>query len=103
MTEKVLQLNKEKAVFWALLGVLFLCAGFYMYFINSTVHNVVTRQNLESEASGLVLKIGNQEFEYITKKNNINIQLAYSMGFKDVTAKTFISKNKSKQVSLLSR
>ncbi len=103
MKEKVLQLNNEKNIFWAIVCALVLCVGFYMYFINSTVHNVVTRQNLEAEASSLALKIGNQEFQYITSRNNVTMQLAQSMGFKEVTAKTFISKNSNKQVSYLSR
>ena len=50
MVEKVLQLNREKTLFWTLVGILFLCAGLYIYFINATVHNVVARQNLENES-----------------------------------------------------
>ena len=103
MTEKVLQLNNEKTMFWGLLGALFLSICFYIYLINATVHNVVARQNFESEASGLTLKIGNQEFQYITSRNNVTLALAHSMGFKDVSEKTFISRNSNKQVSYLSR
>ncbi len=102
MVEKVLQLNKEKTIFWALIGVLFLCAGFYMYFINNTVHNVVARQDLEAEASNLTLSIGNREFQYISKRNGITLSRAKELGFKEVLAKTFISK-KGSQVSLLTR
>ncbi|MSU45402.1 MAG: hypothetical protein EXS47_02115 [Candidatus Zambryskibacteria bacterium] len=101
MVERILELNKEKTTFWSLLAVLFLCLGFYMYFINATVHNVVSRQDLEAEASALTLTIGNQEFEYITKRNGVTLALAYSLGFKDSDAKTFISKKSSSQVSVL--
>lgn len=103
MTERVLKLNNEKTIFWSILGAILLCFGFYMYFINATIHNVVARQNLETEASSLTLAIGNQEFQYITSRNNVTLQLAYSLGFKDVSAKTFISKNTSRQVSFLSQ
>lgn len=103
MVEKILELNNEKTIFWSLLAVLFLCLGFYMYFINVTVHNVVLRQDLEAEASQLTLAIGNQEFEYITKRNNVTLQLAYSLGFEDSSAKTFITKKPNSQVSVLSR
>ena len=88
MVEKALQLNKEKAVFWALVSVLVLFVGFYMFFVRSTINNVVSRQNLESEASALSLDIGRQEFEYITKRNAVTLTLAYSMGFKDSQSKT---------------
>lgn len=103
MVEKVLQLNREKTIFWTLLGVLFLCAGFYMYCINTTVHNIVARQNLEGESSSLTLSIGSEEFKYISKRNAVTMALATSLGFKDVSAKVFISRGGSNQVSFLSR
>src|SRR3989344_5755330 len=102
MVERILELNREKTIFWSLLGALLLCLGFYMYFINTTVHNVVLRQNLEGEASQLTLVISNQEFEYITKRNNVTLALAYSLGFQDSNDKTYISKKSSSQVSFLS-
>lgn len=103
MVEKVLYFNKERTIFWGLLGILVLSVGFYMYFINATVHNVVARQNLESESGTLTLAIGNQEFEYIKARNNITIQVAYAKGFKDVSQKTYISRNEVTQVSYLPR
>jgi hypothetical protein len=102
MTERILQLNREKTIFWTLIAVLFLCSGFYMYFINSTVHNVVSRQNLENEASQLTLSIGSKEFQYISSRNMITLSLAHSMGFRDATAKTFLAKGTGAQVSFLS-
>ena len=102
MVEKVLQLNKERTLFWTLVGVLLLSLGFYMYFINITVHNVVARQNLESEASELTLEIGNQEFQYITARNSVTMALAHSLGFQDVEVKTFISKKADTAVAFLS-
>ena len=99
MVEKVLQLNREKTIFWTLLGVLFLCAGFYMYFINATIHNTVSRQNLEKEAATLSLKIGKEDFQYITMRNSITLPLAYSLGFKDISVKTFVQRNNSSSVA----
>lgn len=101
MVEKVLHLNKEKAIFWALLGILLLFVGFYMYLIKGTINNIVLSQNLESEASTLSLAIGNQEFEYITERNSVTLALAHSMGFKDSQDKTFISRNPSTKVAYL--
>ncbi len=103
MVEKVLQLNRERAIFWSLLGTILLCFGFYMYCINVTIHNVVARQNLETESSELTLSIGNKEFEYITKRNTITLALAYELGFKDASVKTYISKKGGTEVALLPR
>ena len=103
MVEKVLELNREKTIFWTLLGVLLLSVGFYVYFINTTVHNIVSRQNLENEVSKLTLTISNEEFQYITKSNAITLQLAYSLGFKDTLVKTYISRKSENEVAFLSR
>jgi hypothetical protein len=106
MTEAILsQLhNREKTIFWSLIGAFFLFAGLYVYFINTTIHNVVAKQNLETEASQLNLAIGRQEFQYIQMRNNVTLGLAYSLGFEDVQNKTFISKKLSApQVSYLPR
>ncbi|MEQ1500160.1 MAG: hypothetical protein ABL917_02160 [Parcubacteria group bacterium] len=103
MLEKALQINREKTIFWSLLGAILICAGFYVFLINATIHNVVARQNLESEASSLTLSIGSKEFEYISKRNEVTKQLAYSMGFKDVEVKSFVNKNSDASVAFLSR
>ena len=104
MTEAILlQLNRERTVFRTLFSVLILSAGFYIYFINATIHNTVLRQNLENEISRLTLSTGNREFQYITMRNKITLPLAYSLGFQDVVAKTFISKKSLSQVSYLTR
>ena len=89
MTEKILDLNREKTIFWTLTGILLLCFAFYTYSINVTVRNVVQRENLESEISKISLDISNKEFSYISKRNSVSMQLAYAMGFKDVTDKTY--------------
>lgn len=102
MTKRILELNREKTIFWILLSILVLFVGFYMYCIRTTVSNVVLRQNLESEASKLTLSIGNEEFVYISKRNTVTLPLAYSLGFKDAKAKTFISIAPSVKVAFLS-
>jgi len=92
MTEKILQLNTEKNIFWTLVGILAICGLFYMYSINVTIRNVVARQNLENKVSELSLSIGNKEFQYISLRNTVTLPLAYSLGFKDVKDKTYISR-----------
>jgi hypothetical protein len=102
MVEKVLELHREKTIFWVLISVLVLFVGFYMYFVRTTISNVVARQNLESEASSLSLEIGSKEFEYITKRNAVTLATAYSLGFKDSQNKIFVSRNSNARVAYLS-
>jgi hypothetical protein len=107
MTEKILSkvqnIEKEKAIFWTLVSILLLCSGFYMYFINATVHNVVTRQNIEAETSNLSLQIGSEEFKYISKRNSVTLALANSLGFKEVSVKKYITRGPSSKFAFLSR
>lgn len=101
MVERILT-NKEKTIFWALLTSLIFSACFYMYLINTTVKNVVASQNLESDISKLNLDISSKEFQYIKNRNAITLGLAHSMGFRDVSAKTYINDTSTKGVSFLS-
>ena len=104
MVEKVLQLNREKTLFWTLLGTFFLCVGLYFYFINATVRSTVALEGLETRASQLSLAIGSEEFQYINSRNSITIELASSLGFREVNAKNYVSRNPSSSpVAFLSR
>ena len=102
MVEKVLQLNRERIIFWTLSTILLFSLGFYMYFIQTTIHNVVIRQNSESEISKMTLSLGTKEFEYISKSNAITLQLAYSFGFKEAQVKNYISQIPETKVAFLS-
>lgn len=103
MTEKILELNREKTIFWILSAILLLSVGFYMYSINATIRNIVLRERLEAESSQISLNVSNQEFKYITMHNSITLSLAYAHGFKDVSEKKFISQNHTDLVSFLPR
>ncbi len=100
--EKILQLNREKTIFWSLLTIFIFAIGMYMYLINTTVRNVVASQNLESKITQLNLSISSKEFQYIKSRNAVNLNLAYAMGFKDASAKTYITEKSTKSVSFLS-
>ena len=102
MVEKVLQLNREKYIFCTLFSILVFFIGFYFYCVRTTISNVVARQNLENESSQLSLAIGSQEFSYITQRNAVTLALAHSLGFKESSAKTFISRNPDTKVAFLS-
>jgi hypothetical protein len=103
MVEAVINLNKEKAIFWSLILGIFMTLSLYIYYINITVHNVVARQNLDNEAKELLVDVGNKEFEYISKKNSINLSSAFSLGFKETKVLAYISDKKAENVAILSR
>ena len=87
----------EKKIFWFLAGVIGISSMLYVYLVNQTILNIVMRENVESEMVDLESKISELEFEYITLKNDINIDYAYSIGFVDVEKVKFASRKLSTQ------
>ncbi|MEY4602225.1 MAG: hypothetical protein RL292_166 [Candidatus Parcubacteria bacterium] len=84
-------LRDEKNIFWALSGIIFFSAIFYIYCITTTIHNVVARERIETESSELALSIGQKEFDLIGLKNNITLARAQNLGFSEVQNKVFIT------------
>lgn len=101
MTEKILQFNTEKNIFRVLVSIFILCAIFYIYIINVTVRNIVTRGDLENKISEMSLTIGNKEFQYISLRNGVTLSMAHSLGFREVKEKTYISNKAVSYVSYL--
>ena len=101
MTKAITQFHKEKIIFWTLFGILVISIAFYMYCISATVHNIVLREKLESQATQLALDISNKEFQYISMRNSITLDYAHTIGFKDVPQKTFLTKGADSVVSYL--
>ena len=90
----------EKNMFWGLSGIIFFSAIFYIYCVTTTIHNVVARERIDTQASELALSIGQKEFDLIGLKNNITLARAQNLGFVEVDNKTFITKQ---SVSFASR
>jgi hypothetical protein len=63
-----------------------------VYFVTDTVKNVVKRQNLESEISTLNSEIGDLEFKDISMKNDVTLDKALAMGFKEVETTKYITR-----------
>ncbi len=81
-----------KIVFFSLAALLLTFFLLYAYLVNKTVMNVVARENAENDISELSTTIGTLESQYMTLKNSVTLDLAYSRGFKDATPSQFISR-----------
>lgn len=82
--------QKFLACLFAVLAIGFI--AFYIASVNIITFNTFKRSQINKEISFLNYKIGELEFELISKKNSINMNLAQSMGFKEVEDIKFISK-----------
>jgi hypothetical protein len=92
MTETIRTLQREHTIYWALLGVLGLCAVCYIYFVTSTIRTAVAIEDMETQMSELTLSLGQKEFNVISLKNNVSLSYAESRGFVPVASQIYITK-----------
>ncbi len=97
---RTLVVTDERAYYWILLSIILLSFALYVVFVNQTVRNVVKRQELQTNISALTTHIGELEFKYISMKNDVTIDKAYAMGFKDVAETKFESRKTIGEVAL---
>ncbi|MFA5838923.1 MAG: hypothetical protein WC849_03225 [Candidatus Paceibacterota bacterium] len=82
----------EKRIFYILTFFLVIVSVSYIYFMGSTIQNTAQRTNIESEIKTISSQISGLELEYLSAKNNLTLDYAYSIGFKDVKKINYISK-----------
>ena len=69
-------------IIWSF-GVL---ALLYVVFLGNMVKNIVERKNLEAQTLTLSSEVRNLELSYLSLSNNVDLNLSYSMGFKEIKA-----------------
>lgn len=92
MTQAISYIYNDKKVFLILIiSVVFSwCA--YLLLINHTVLNVVHREKMANEIGVLQARLSEMESSYISQKNSINLDFAYSQGYKEVNDTQFIER-----------
>lgn len=84
--------EKRRRMFWALALLLVVFCGAYVFLVNRTVVKVAERDALQTDLSELKSEITTLEFEYISRKNEIDMELASSMGFKEAGGAHYVSR-----------
>lgn len=97
---KTISYDNRVRAFWFLMSVCVVSLAVYVYAVNAVVRNTVARQNLEAEASHLSAVIAEMEFSYIALKNDIDLEVAYARGYKDVSSPTYISRARTGALSM---
>ena len=86
MFSKIKQLNIDEISYkisvFSLFGILFF-SFVYIYLLNNSVLNVVLREKYSKELRGVNGEVSSMENKYIEAKNNINLELARSLGYGD--------------------
>jgi hypothetical protein len=97
---RAISYDRRVHLFWMLVSIFVISSLFYMYAVLSTTQNTAKRASLEVKLSNLSAETSALEFAYINKKNGVNMDIAYSSGFKDVVNPRYISRVKSSSLSL---
>ncbi|MCH8889453.1 hypothetical protein IID26_03500 [Patescibacteria group bacterium] len=85
-------LSLKKRIFWILIISIASLLIFYGYFVSHSIINVVLREEVEQELTRVTTRISDLEFQYLSKKDSINLAFAHSLGFQNVSQKQFVSR-----------
>lgn len=72
--------------FWTMVTAVILMIFAYIYFVNAIVWHVASRQETEKKLSDLTTQMASLEAVYVGLTSNINIDHAYTLGFKDISS-----------------
>ncbi|MSR73046.1 hypothetical protein EXS61_00335 [Candidatus Parcubacteria bacterium] len=104
MKAKIIELKNERTMVWVTLAFVVTLLLLYVYFMNETVFTVAKRASLQQELALHTSKISQLEFKSISLRNNIDLALAYSLGFNDIKTNElrYISKTPTTALATLS-
>lgn len=91
-TNIVNQNNLERKLFYSLTAILILLFASYIYFLGSITFNIVERKALDVDIRNLSSNIGELELEYLSLSNKIDLNLAGTLGFKEIKNPQFVSR-----------
>lgn len=93
MTVKIgkfkIKMNQRRSIYVSTFLVLALLS-FYIFNLGFVVANASKVTKLEREISSLGHKVGEMESELIVRQKEINMEMAYSLGFKETEEIKFI-------------
>lgn len=79
---------KSQAIMFTCIAVATILVCSYVGLVYTTVMNAVAKEKIEIEIASLNSTLGEKEFEYISKKGAVTVDLAASLGFVSATNKT---------------
>ena len=80
-----------KTIFWTVTCLLLFAVSSYIYFVNTAAMNGVRYGKIEQDMVAIGASVSDLESRYLSLQESVTLPLAYSRGFEDVRAVTFIS------------
>ena len=68
---RIISYDNRARFFWVMVTVSILSIFVYVYAVNATARNIVTRQSLERQIGNISTNLNSLEFAYIQLKNNV--------------------------------
>lgn len=88
---KILSIGySERKAFWYLVLTAVLLSGFYIYFVNGAIMNVVERQKIEKQIASINSRVSDLESSYLALNDKINVDYAMSIGFVKVAKEKYV-------------
>ncbi len=79
--------NLQKRILNMMLSTLGLLALIYVLLLGNMIFNIVERKALETRALTLSNEVGSLELQYLSVSQKVDLNLAYSLGFKETKTK----------------
>lgn len=73
----------EKQAFFVLVSLFLAVFFLYGYFVQMTIHTIITRAEILKETRNLNVKLGELESEYNTVRKAFTYEYAHSLGFRE--------------------
>ncbi len=71
----------SKAIFISLTALIVAMIAAYIIFVNKAVLNAVAKEKIETQIASLNSDLSEKEFQYITGKGGVTMELASRLGF----------------------
>lgn len=97
---KAISYDSRVRIFWTLAAACMLFLVVYVYAINMTIRNTAERAELEALVADLGVETSSLEFEYIAKKSEVDMELAYSYGFREAEKPLYVSRARAGGLTL---
>ena len=82
----------NQTFFWILIGLIGMLGLAYVYFVSSSIFNVVLRKEIERDIARTHVELSELEMQYLTLKDHINESLAFSLGFHSTDEKHYVER-----------
>lgn len=80
----------DRKIFWALVVLVAGALLLYAYFVSASIVAVIARKGAERELGRTTAQVAALESQYALLDRNINLELAHTHGFIDVSAPKYI-------------